>query len=244
LVVENGLQGILESPQDISSGRKFKPSSALRNKWWFMTIAFAIGTWALAVFAMHGIAWMIGFFDGMASAERLALLAWIPTISQWIIIFHIVWLVPALIGVVVYYRSIEYSVLSETGQASAEVYVRKGVVNVTRKHVPFRTITNISSRQGLIDRLFGIGNVEIQTAGFSGGLQGGSQPEEKLEGIKFYEELSHFVLRELRRFRDPYTVGTEVVAPRDDAVPRIEDSLDDEILLALRDIREILRTKL
>ncbi|MHA1943307.1 MAG: PH domain-containing protein [Candidatus Thorarchaeota archaeon] len=244
MVVENGLQGIMESPQDSSFGRTFKPSSALRNKWWFMTVAFAVGTWTLAIFAMYGIAWIIGFFDGLASAERLALLAWIPTISQWIWIFHIAWLVPALIGVVVYFRSIEYSVLSESGEASAEVYVRKGVVNVTRKHVPFRTITNISSRQGVIDRLFGIGNVEIQTAGYSGGLQGGSQPEEKMEGIKFYEELSQFVLRELRRFRDPYTLGTEVIAPRDDAVPRRDDSLDDEILLALRDIREILRTKL
>ena len=244
MVVANGLQGVLESPQDISSGRTFKPSSALRNKWWFMTIAFAIGTWALAVFAMYGIAWLIGFIDGWASPERLGLLLWIPTIAQWIAIFHICWLVPALIGVVVYYRSIEYSVLSETGEASAEIYVRKGVVNVTRKHVPFRTITNISSRQGLIDRVFGIGNVEIQTAGFSGGLQGGSQPEEKLEGIKFYEELSHFVLRELRRFRDPYTVGTEVVVPRDEPVQRSDSTLDDEILLALRDIREILRTKL
>lgn len=234
----------MESPKDVSLGKTFRPSSALRNKWWFMTISFAIGTWALSVSIMHGIAWLIGFLDGWSSSERLVLLNWIPAISQWIIIFHIIWLVPALIGVVVYYRSIEYSVLSQTGEASAEIYVRKGIVNITRKHVPFRTITNISSRAGIVDRVFGIGNVEIQTAGFSGGIQGGAQPEEKLEGLKFYEELSHFILRELRRYRDPYTLGTEVVSPRDDAVPRIDDSLDDEILTALRDIREILRTKL
>ena len=234
----------MESPQDSSFGKTFKPSSALRNKWWFTSISFAVATWALAVFVMNGIAWVIGFFDGWASAERLTLLYWIPTISQWILIFHIAWLVPALIGVVIYVRSIEYSVLSESGEASAEIYVRKGVINVTRKHVPFRTITNIASRQGVIDRLFGIGNVEIQTAGYSGGATGQGGPEEKLEGIKFYEELSHFVLKELRRYRDPYTLGTEVVVPRDDAVSRSDDSLDDEILLALRDIREILRTKL
>jgi membrane protein YdbS with pleckstrin-like domain len=234
----------MESPQDLSFGRTFKPSSALRNKWWFETISFAVATWALAIFIMHGVAWIMGYFDGWASAERLALLSWIPTISQWIWIFHICWLVPALIGVVVYFRSIEYSVLSESGEASAEIYVRKGVINVTRKHVPFRTITNISSRAGVIDRLFRIGNVEIQTAGYSGGPTGQGGPEEKLEGIRFYEELSHFVLRELRRFRDPYTLGTEVVVPRDEAVPRRDDTLDDEILLALRDIREILRTKL
>lgn len=234
----------MESPQDLSSGRTFKPSSALRNKWWFVSISIAVLTWTLAMVAMNGIAWMIGFFDGWASSDRLAILYWIPTISQWIWIFHISWLVPALIGVVVYYRSIEYSVLSESGEASAEIYVRKGVINVTRKHVPFRTITNISSRQGVIDRLFGIGNVEIQTAGYSGGPTGQGGPEEKMEGIKFFEELSHFVLRELRRYRDPYTLGTEVVVPRDGAVPRSDESLDDEILLALRDIREILKTKL
>ena len=56
--------------------------------------------------------------------------------------------------------------------------------------------------------------------------------------------MSSFVLAELRKFRDPYTTGTEVVFPRDEAVPRLEGTLDDEILTAIRDIREILRTKL
>ena len=244
MVVENGLQGILESPKDTSFGRTFKPSKALRNKWWFMTISFAAGTWALAVSMMYGIAWIIGFFDGWTSGERLALLSWIPTISQWIWIAHAVWLVPALVGIVVYVRSIEYAVISESGTAMPEVYVKKGIINITRKHVPFRTITNIASRAGVFDRLFKIGTVEIQTAGYSGGPTGQGGPEEKLEGIKFYRELAQFVLRELRRFRDPYTLGTEVVSPRDDDVLRRDDSLDDEILMALRDIREILRTKL
>ena len=115
---------------------------------------------------------------------------------------------------------------------------------MTKKHVPFRTITNISSRAGVIDRLFGIGNVEIQTAGFSGGPAGQAGPEEKLEGIIAFEDLTLFVLGELRKFRDPYTTGTEVVFPRDEAVPRLDGSLDNEILTAIRDIREILRTKL
>lgn len=244
MVVANGLQGVLESPQDISSGRTFKPASALRNKWWFMAIGFAVAIWALIMAALWSAAWFIGYFDSWTAYERLWILQWMPTISMWIWIVHLVWLLPALVGIVVYVRSIEYSVLSESGEASAEIYVRKGVINVTRKHVPFRTITNISSRAGVIDRLFKIGNVEIQTAGFSGGLQGGSQPEEKIEGVVFYEEIKHFILRELRRFRDPYTTGTEVVVPRDEPVQRSDSTLDDEILLALRDIREILRTKL
>ncbi len=209
-----------------------------------MAIGFAVVTWALAIFAMWGIAWLIGYIDSWVAYERLWILQWMPTISMWIWVGHLVWLVPTLVGIVVYVRSIEYSVLAESGEASAEIYVRKGVINITRKHVPFRTITNISSRAGIIDRLFKIGNVEIQTAGFSGGLQGGSQPEEKIEGVVFYEEIKHFILRELRRFRDPYVTGTEVVVPRDEPVLRSDSTLDDEILLALRDIKEILRTKL
>jgi hypothetical protein len=46
------------------------------------------------------------------------------------------------------------------------------------------------------DRLFGIGNVSIKTAGFSGANQVG--PEEKLEGIMFHGEVRDFILAELR----------------------------------------------
>jgi uncharacterized membrane protein YdbT with pleckstrin-like domain len=244
LVVANGLQGVLESPKDISLGRTFKPSSALRNKWWFMAIGFAVLTWALAIFALWGITWLIGYFDSLVAYERLWILQWLPTISMWIWIVHIVWLIPALAGIVVYVRSIEYAVISESGEASPEIYVKKGILNITRKHVPFRTVTNIASKAGVFDRLFRIGTVEIQTAGYSGGPMGQGGPEEVIEGVKFYQEITQFILRELRRFRDPYTTGTEMVAPRDETVQRSDGTLDDEILLALRDIREILRTKL
>jgi uncharacterized membrane protein YdbT with pleckstrin-like domain len=244
LVVANGLQGVLESPQDISFGRTFKPSSSLRNKWWFMAIGFAVLTWALAIFALWGTAWLIGYFDSLVAYERLWILQWLPTISMWIWIGHIVWLIPTLTGIVVYVRSIEYAVISESGEASPEIYVKKGVLNITRKHVPFRTITNIASKAGVFDRLFKIGTVEIQTAGYSGGPMGQGGPEEVIEGVKFYQELTQFILRELRRFRNPYTTGTEMVAPRDGPVQRSDSTLDDEILLALRDIKEILKTKL
>ena len=244
MVVANGLQEVLKSPQDVSFGRTFKPASALRNKWWFVTIAFAVGTWAISILTLWGTAWLIGYFDSWTAYERLWILEWLPTISMWIWIVHLFWLVPALVGIVVYVRSIEYAVISEAGTAMPEIYVKKGISNITRKHVPFRTITNIASRAGVLDRLFRIGTVEIQTAGYSGGPTGKSGPEEKLEGIKFYQELARFILRELRRFRDPYTTGTEVVAPREEPVQRSDSTLDDEILLALHDIREILKTKL
>ena len=130
------------------------------------------------------------------------------------------------------------SVISEAGEVMPEIYVRKGIITVTEKHVPFRTITNISSKAGPVDRLFKIGSVEIQTAGFSGGAQAGAKPEEKLEGLHIFESVRDFVLRELRRFTGQYVTGTEVIAPSERPVQRMDDSLQDEILITLRQIRD------
>ncbi|MGY5858831.1 MAG: PH domain-containing protein [Candidatus Thorarchaeota archaeon] len=234
--------GYFPAMDGMPKGKTFKPSTALRNKYWFSAISAALTFWLMTVLGFIGISYLISLDEHWSHAALMS--QWLGFVNFWAFIGNMIWLIPALIGITIYIRSIEYSVISESGEASPEIYVKKGIVNVTKKHVPFRTITNISSRAGVIDRLFGIGNVEIQTAGFSGGPTGKSGPEEKLEGIKAFEGLTEFILGELRKFRDPYTTGTEVVFPRDDAVPRLEGTLDDEILTAIRDIREILRTKL
>jgi peptidyl-prolyl cis-trans isomerase C len=66
------------------------------------------------------------------------------------------------------------------------------------------------------------------------------RPEVKLVGIVFYEEVRDFILNELRKFRTPYSTGTEVTPPVEEPAPRRE-GLDDEILLTLHEIRDILK---
>lgn len=239
---EEVVAGYFPAIEGITSEKTFRPSMALRNKYWFSAVLVAIITWFMVIGSVYGVSFLVSLDEGWSHAFFIS--QWLSVVNYWIIIAEMIWLIPALVMIPFYINSIEYSVISETGEASPEIYCRKGIINVTKKHVPFRTITNISSRAGIIDRLFGIGNVEIQTAGYSGGPSGQTGPEEKLEGIKAYEMLTRFILAELRRFRDPYTTSTEISLPRDDAVPRIEGPLDDEILMAIRDIREILRTKL
>jgi uncharacterized membrane protein YdbT with pleckstrin-like domain len=148
-----------------------------------------------------------------------------------------------MILIPIYINRIFYSVIAESGETMPEVYVKKGIITITEKHVPFRTITNISSKAGPFDRLFGIGSVWIQTAGFSGGATGGSSPEEKLEGVVFFEEVRDFILRELRKFRDPYVTGTEVVLPKEDSVVSIEGSQQGEVVFLLKEIRDLLKDK-
>ena len=222
--------------ENVASGKIIKPSKAFRNKMWFTEIFTAIMLWVIIFGSFTLVLWLVEWFSGASSA--LLFESWWTTLNIWYWVLTAIWLTPALIIVPIYLRSIEYSVITDEGTAASEIFVKKGIINITRKHVPFRTITNISSKSGPFDRLFGIGTIEIETAGYSGSI---TSAEEKLEGITFYEELRDFILRELRKFKGSYVTGTEIVRPEEDPVPRSDDSLEDEILLVLREIRDLLR---
>lgn len=230
--------------EDVESGKVFKPSKAFRNKYWFTGIFAATCIWLILASIMLGIGWLVfvmfGVGGGIAGYAGWEAMFW-GVVNYWYWILTAIWLIPAMIAIPIYINAIDYSVIAKSGQTMPEIYVKKGIINITRKHVPFRTITNISSRAGPFDRLFGIGSVEIETAGQSGSSSIG--PEEKLEGIVFYEELRDFILRELRRFKDPYVTGTEVVLPEDDTVIRVGGAIEDEILSVLNEIRDLLRDR-
>jgi len=227
--------------EDVTKGKVFTPDTRFYYKEWFTTTFVAVFFWMSAVGMLILGAWIHMMDQNEPWTTFFAIFFDVlPILSFWYAISLVFWWLPVMVGIPLYIRTIEYSVISKAGLVMPEIYVKKGLINVTRKHVPFRTITNISSRAGPADRLFGIGTVEIQTAGYSGGPGGQTGPEEKLEGITFYEEVRDFILQELRRFRDPYVTGTEVVLPRDEPVPRLSDSLDDEMLITLREIRNVL----
>ena len=74
-----------------------------------------------------------------------------------IFFLNLVWAVPAFLLVKPYYNSLKYEV------ADDEVIVRAGIMTKTVKHVPYRTVTNITVKRGLLDRLlFNIGTLNIQ----------------------------------------------------------------------------------
>ncbi|MHA2363263.1 MAG: PH domain-containing protein [Candidatus Hodarchaeales archaeon] len=143
-------------------------------------------------------------------------------ILSFIIIVILVVLLP------IYVKSMEFQIWSH------EIVVKKGLINKTEKHVPYRTVTNISTRYGIFDRIFGIGTVEIETAGKSGA----TAPEEKIEGINNYVEIRDIILEELRKFRSQYATGTEL-----DTTTVSDETVPIKILNELRDIKNILKNK-
>ena len=64
---------------------------------------------------------------------------------------------------------------------------------------------------------------------------------QNLSGIVSYE-VRDFILKELRKFKEPYVAGTEAVYPTEEPVPKME-GLEDEMLTTLREIRGILRNR-
>jgi membrane protein YdbS with pleckstrin-like domain len=242
LGTKNVEEKIIKPPvKQITSGKIFKPSQAFLYKQLLQAVTIYALIWLFTILCFAGFSPLIAGEEPSryAGAAQVIDTFFVP-VNLWTLGINLVWLVPALVAIPAYVRSIEYSVKSESGDTMPEIYSKRGIITITRKHVPFRTITNISSRAGPFDRLFKIGSVHIETAGYSGASQKG--PEEKISGIVFYEEVRDFILKELRKFKEPYVTGTEVVHPTEEPVPRME-GLDDEILITLREIRDLMKSR-
>ncbi|MHA2227556.1 MAG: PH domain-containing protein [Candidatus Hodarchaeales archaeon] len=123
------------------------------------------------------------------------------------------------------------------GPSVSEVIVKKGLINKQVKHIPFRTIANVSSRYGPYDRLLGLGTVEIETAGKSGQQTG---PEAKIEGIPNFNAVGDYILTKLRQFRTQYATTTEVAAeaPQLPPLPLAEQDFHRQMLTEIREIKE------
>ncbi|HOG45551.1 MAG TPA: PH domain-containing protein [Anaerolineae bacterium] len=102
------------------------------------------------------------------------------------------WYLPALAIVGPYHRSLRYEVQDD------EVIVYAGIWTQSVKHVPYRTVTNLTVKRDILDRWLGTGTLEIQTAGMSGSQ---SKAEECLVGLANVQAVYSIVAAELRRFR-------------------------------------------
>ena len=226
------------APQ-ISSGTIFKPSKALLYKMQFQNVVAFLLVWLSIVLCLIAGAFIQATENPANPSPAQFISEYFVPVNLWTLGLNLIWLIPILALTPSYFRSIEYSVKAQSGDSMPEIYSKEGIITITRRHVPFRTITNISSKSGPFDRLFNIGSVHIETAGYSGSQK---IPEAVLSGIVFYEELRDFILKELRKFKEPYTTGTEVVYLTEEPVPKME-GLDDEILVTLQEIRDILKSR-
>jgi membrane protein YdbS with pleckstrin-like domain len=138
-----------------------------------------------------------------------------------------VWWVPGMLLTGPYYNSLSYEIQDD------EVIMRVGIWTKSVKHVPYRTVTNITVKRGILDRLFGLGTLNIQTAGMSGT----TGAEESLEGLENVQEVYDMVAAELRRFRG--SMAPTAADAEGEPVSAPSDALS-AILTEVRAIRQAL----
>ncbi len=134
-----------------------------------------------------------------------------------------------------YYRSLQYEILED------EVIVRAGIITKSVKHVPYRTVTNLTVKRGILDRLFGIGTLNIQTAGMSGNT---NTAEESLVGLINVQEIYELVAVELRRFRGGMTPTQADTDPSQTQISAAVNNVQLEAVVSeLQAIRSLLEKK-
>lgn len=159
--------------------RSFAPSSQYQAKLFAVLTLVAVAI--LVVGAFFG--WLISLDEGPRAGRNVAV---------GVMLVNLLWWLTAMALATPYVRSLRYELRED------EVIVHVGIWTKSVKHVPFRTVTNITIKRDILDRwFFRIGTLNIQTAGMSG-TKGA---EEKLVGLPNVHEVYEIVAGELRRFR-------------------------------------------
>jgi len=153
-----------------------------------------------------------------------AALAFIPelgtTFLWWYLAANALWLVPALLLVAPYYRSISYELREH------ELVERKGIITRVENLVPYRMVTNMRARRGPLDRLLGLGTLEIHTAGYSQQ----TSSEARMAGLVDVAAMRQELLERVARSVGPQSASQAEAAPgtQDDTV-RLLTEIRDEL---------------
>ena len=182
-------------------GKEFRPSPALKNIYFFQFFL---------IFLVGVLSWLIPtviFAPAFISIPLLFII--VPIIAL------------AIIWIPLYYRTIIYKLESN------EIIWKRGVWFRNTGVVPYNRITNVDVKQGPVSRMFGIGSLHIQTAGYSGPNARGS--EITIDGIENFDELQDVIIKTVRG-RKPVAAETY-------------DESDSTILKEVVRIRKLLENK-
>ncbi len=95
--------------------------------------AFAL-IWLIVMLCLVGVALIASIGPQHLSTTQI-INEWAGPVNFWTVAINLVWLIPTLIIEPRYFKSIEYSVKAETGDSMPEIYSKRGIVTITRRHV-------------------------------------------------------------------------------------------------------------
>ena len=185
-----------------------KPGKSYLRKLWVTNTIIAL----LTVLTGYLFGLLVGIDEGVGVTIEITIYT--------ALLAALFWIMAAILSVF-YYRSLSYEIQDD------EIIVRVGIVTKSVKHVPYRTVTNISIKRGILDRfMFDIGTLNVQTAGMSGT----SGAEQSLVGLEDVNGVYDDVVKKLHAFRgamSPTTAEDDTVreSPQSDVMTSMLEEL-------------------
>jgi membrane protein YdbS with pleckstrin-like domain len=124
-----------------------------------------------------------------------------------------------------YVKTLRYELSSE------DLRLEEGIFWKKRKVIPYHKITNLNTLQGPFERRFGLGHLNVQTAGHGAN----TSPEGKLVGLAEFDRIKEEVMRKVR------LVKSEAAAAEDLPRDRSQQELLKEMLEVLSRIEKNLQ---
>ncbi|MGB2769650.1 MAG: PH domain-containing protein [Candidatus Zixiibacteriota bacterium] len=124
-----------------------------------------------------------------------------------------------------YVKTLKYELSSEDLRVQGGVFWRR------KKVIPFHKITNLNTLQGPFERRFGLGHLNIQTAGHGAN----TSPEGKLVGLEDFDAIKEEVMAKVR------LVKSEATMLEDRPPERTQQQLLKEMLQVLLRIEKNLQ---
>jgi membrane protein YdbS with pleckstrin-like domain len=124
-----------------------------------------------------------------------------------------------------YLKTLKYELSSEDLRLQGGVFWKK------KKVIPFHKITNLNTLQGPFERRFGLGRLNVQTAGHGAN----TSPEGKLVGLEDFDAIKEEVMAKVR------LVKSEATAFDDKPPERTQQQLLKEMLQVLSRIEKNLQ---
>lgn len=198
-------------------GEEFSPDPKMKKLYFMYLVLIVV---PLLVLGLGIISYLV-LINELMAATILAIFYILPLLI--ITIFVSYW-IPR------FYNSIKYLLTKD------EVRVERGVWWKMRHAVPFSRIMSVDTVQGPLSRYYGIGTVDIYTAGYTGRAGGGSGPSLRRA------EASIMYIPDFLRLREEIL---SVIRGRPLFGPSVtSESLEQQMLEELKEIRKILNSKL
>ena len=102
----------------------------------------------------------------------------------------VVFMVPFLLWIPAYFRSLEYAIAEDVVKGQRGVFWKRFIT------VPYHKITNVDITQGPLQRSFHVGTIHCQTAGAGG--QQGATAELKMEGVGDLDGLKEAIMERVK----------------------------------------------